>query len=352
MTDLARIADQVRWALSSPRKVVRGLGLKPEQETDRYALVRCPVHGDRKSASCSVYAKNGTVNAKCRGCDWRTDVFGLVAAVEGLDRKRDWRDVLASAAELAGMSDEADELRSGRPVHVRKPLPPPPPAPAPEFPPEAEVRLLWSACIPVTEDAEVAGLLRSRRIDPIAVATLGAAAALDPRTHQSSVPRWARFKGRLERSAPWTSTGHRLIVPVFDHEGAMRSVRAWLVTGADGVAKRVPPAGYRASGLVVANARAQRWLRGDSSPSMIVVCEGEPDTLARTVAFPNETIVGVGSGSWTDEFAARVPYGCQVVLMTHLDEAGDRYADAIADTVKGRAQVTRWTIDEEPEEAA
>ena len=337
------VKDQVLRALSRPRALVERLGLKPEQASDSYALVCCPVHGDRR-ASCSVYRKNGTVNVYCRGCGWRSNALGLVAAVNGLDPRNDFREVLATACQLAGMLHEADELRAGKKAHVRKTLPAPEPDPPTEYPPKAEVRVFWSACIPVTEDSEVSGLLMGRGIDPVAVARMGLGAALHPLTHQSSIPRWARFKGRLPVSRRWTESGHRLVVPVFDHAGEMRSVRAWLVNGDERLPKRVPPTGYRASGLVLANTRAQRWLRGDARPSQIVITEGEPDFLARSVAFPNEAAVGIGSGSWTQDFAERVPMGSEVALMTHIDPAGDRYADEIAKTVSHRAQVTRWTV--------
>jgi hypothetical protein len=234
---------------------------------------------------------------------------------------------------------------------MRKPISQPEPEPERDYPPTSEVARLWSACVPVTEDAEVSVLLAARRIDPEAVARLAAGAALHPLTHASSVPDWARFKGRTPSARSWIATGHRLILPVFDHTGAMRSVRAWLVNGDPGLPKRVPPRGHKASGLVLANVRAQRWLRGESSPSTIIVCEGEPDTLARVVRFPRETIIGIGSGSWTEDFAARVPFGATVVIMTHLDPAGDRYADAIAKSVADRALPERWTLDEETEAA-
>jgi DNA primase len=346
VTDHGETLRAVRQRLSKPAFVAKALGLKVDHDSGGYTVTHCPVHGDR-NPSFSVYKKNGSVRARCHGCEWRGDVLDLIGAVHGITG---FREQLAAACELAGMYPEADELRGGKKAPRRAPLATPEPEPERDYPPAADVALLWSACIPVTEDAEVSSMLRERNIDPESVARLGIGAALHPLTHASSVPEWARFKGRTASARPWTSTGHRLILPVFDHAGAMRSVRAWLVNGDAALPKRVPPRGYRASGLVLANHRAQRWLRGEASPSTVVVCEGEPDTLVRAVAFPLETIIGVGSGSWTDDFAARVPFGSTVALMTHLDGAGDRYADEIAKSVDSRAQVTRWTAPE-PEAA-
>lgn len=336
--DLVR---DVRLTLAKPAEVARLLGLKLGHDAGSYAVVHCPVHGDR-TPSLSLYRRDGIVRGKCHGCDWRGDVLDLVAVLNNLEARRDFREILATTLELAGMNAEAHEIRSGRPAPARAVLRTPTPEPERDYPPASEVALLWSACVPVTDDADICALLRSRQIDPVAVARTAAAASLDTRTHQSSIPRWARFKGRLERSTAWTETGHRLIVPAFDHEGSMRSVRAWLVADNALLPKRVPPRGHRASGLVLANERARQWLRGETKPSQIVVCEGEPDFLLRSSRNEAEVIIGVGSGSWTEDFAARVPYGSEVAILTHRDPAGERYAEAIKASVESRATVTRW----------
>lgn len=337
----------VRQALSDPAIVAEKLGLKPHGK-GTYTLVFCPVHAEKNDPSCSLRRKDGTIGVRCFGCGWTGDVLTLIAAVEGLDPAREFRAVLAAACDLAGMRDEADAVRGGQPAPARRTLPrQADPEPERDYPPLAEVVDLWLGAQPVTADDEACGMLEGRKIDPDGVSRIGAARALHPDTHRERLPAWAKFRGRLLTSKSWLATGHRLIVPVYDFTGAMRSVRAWLVTGEANLPKRVPPAGFRASGLVLANARALRWLRGDGSPSSIVVCEGEPDWLVRAITFPSEVIIGIGSGSWTPEFAERVPYGSQVTILTHLDSAGERYADVIEKSVKDRAQVYRWTLNED-----
>jgi hypothetical protein len=73
------------------------------------------------------------------------------------------------------------------------------------------------------------------------------------------------------------------------------------------------------------------------------VCEGEPDAVARSIATPRLAAIGILSGSWGPDFAARVPYGSLVILRSHLDKAGERYAEAICQSIGGRAVVKRWT---------
>jgi hypothetical protein len=339
----------VRATLVSPKLVAEKLGLKIQEARSSYVLVFCPVHKE-KTGSCSLHiARSGSLAVKCWGCEWTGDVLHLVAAANGLEIGRNFKEVLACAAELAGMQPEADALRGGKPAPLRAaPVFVAEPEPGRDYPPAEDVDRLWAACIPVTEDTQVYGLLESRKIDPAVVAAHDNARALHRDTHWSSIPEWAKFRGRHTHARTWTTTGHRLILPVYDSDGVMRSVRGWLVTGEPGMPKRVPPAGYRASELVAANTRAVEMLRGNSSPSRVVVVEGEPDTLARSVLSPRDAVIGIMSGSWHDGFARRVPYGSEIIVRTHLDKAGDRYADEVIRSVEKRARVRRL----QPQEAA
>ncbi len=339
--DLVR---DVRRALSAPRAVAEKLGLKVGQAGSSYVLVCCPVHAER-TGSCSLHVRDGTLAVKCWGCDWTGDVLHLIAAVEQLDIARSFREVLARAAELAGMRDEAEAVRGGKPAPERQyGAMPAEPQFERDYPPAASIERFWDACTSASDDPGVSALLVSRRIDPDAVTRLDAARALAVETHWSDVPSWARFRGRREAAAPWTETGHRLILPVYDAAGAMRSVRAWLVTGEQGVPKRLPPAGFKTGALVAANYRAVAMLRGEDRPSRVVIVEGEPDTLARSTLSPDDAVIGIMSGSWNDGFSARVPFGCEVVVRTHLDPAGERYADEVIRSVAGRARVRRLQL--------
>ena len=46
----------------------------------------------------------------------------------------------------------------------------------------------------------------------------------------AKLPRWAAYS----EHRPWTVTGHRLLLPVYDASGVMRSVRAWRVSSRAG----------------------------------------------------------------------------------------------------------------------
>jgi hypothetical protein len=340
------LAADVRRALSDPKALAEKLGLKVEKNAGSYVLVCCPVHAER-TASLSIRRTDTGVGCKCFGCDWKGDALSLVAATLGLDTRREFREVLAQAAELAGMPDEAREVRGGAPAPERRPRPVAPPTPERDYPTASEVALLWSACVPVSEDHEVSALLAMRGISVSAVVGCDAARALAVQTHHSSIPGWARYRGTRDAAEPWTRTGHRLILPTYDALGEMRSVRAWLVRPDDCAPKRLPPSGCRASDLVVASREGVRMLRGESFPRRVIICEGEPDALVRMVRNPLDAVIGIMSGSWSPAFAARIPYGSQVVVRTHLDKAGGKYADAVVETLRGRAIVSRRVVETE-----
>jgi hypothetical protein len=334
-----QVTRDIRDALSEPRQVCEALGLLegPRSFVRQHhgVIVRCPQHQDR-TPSCSVrVGPDGTIAVKCHGCQASGDVFSLIAWVHGLDARRDFREVRAVAAGMAGISILPDA-----PVALPAPTQAPRTVPSrradPTYPPSAEVEGLWGASSSVVDDAEAAEMLRSRGLDPSAVAERNLARVIPT---AATLPRWARWSGQ-----PWTLTGHRLLVGVYDAAGFMRSVRAWRVVEGAGP-KRLPPGGHKAARLVLADAVGVALLAG-ATHKKVVICEGEPDflTWATRVSDADENapaVFGVGSGAWTDAHAARIPDGAKVVVRTHHDPAGDAYAAAIIRSLAGRCDVSR-----------
>ena len=50
-------------------------------------------------------------------------------------------------------------------------------------------------------------------------------------------------------------------------------------------------------------------------------------------------VLGILSGSWSDELAARIPTECRVIVKVHRDEAGQKYRDQICRSLSGRCRV-------------
>lgn len=221
----------------------------------------------------------------------------------------------------------------GRPVE--RPLPP---ATYPEL---EDVRRVWASCVRLTDEAAapVRAWLASRGIDPEALASpvrgeLVRALPLEA----SGLPSWA---------SRWAAAGYSAILPLYDARGEMRSFKARrIVAGGDGP-KAIAPRGFDVRGLVLADDEGAGMLASSVHaresylpPGGVLIVEGEPDFLGATMRYgwPRErlAVFGVHAGAWTPEHAAAVPRDALVTIATHGDEAGGRYAHAIASTLPGR----------------
>lgn len=295
--------------------------------------------GDRRGA-CGI--TNDGRRWRCYQCDAYGDALDLVRHVEG-DRAREWCERWLALSPIA-----ATPLRSVAEAPLRPPSPPP----------AEEVQALLASCVPVTECPDVSAYLESRGTDPVTVADRVLAVALPD---AAELPTWARIGGR-----PWTALGHRLLVPLYDAGGAVRSVLARRVTSGSSP-KTLPPAGFGRAGLVMACPFAREVLRlgarpewwPDEGPRLrVIVAEGDSDFLAVAVGRSSRerwadgdehapAVIGIQSGAWTDEIGARMPSGAEIVIATDSDDAGDRYAASIGRALaprvrRGLLTVSRW----------
>jgi hypothetical protein len=342
------VAYDLRRELSDPRALCAalGLGVHPRDRVrqSRGLTVRCPRHG---GVSCSVTrAPDGTVRVKCFGCDFAGDALHLIAEVHGLDTRRHCTEVLRVAADLARRADIVDELTPRARSEGRSWTPSPAAASA-GYAPTGEVHTLWAACGPCSDDADVSALLESRCIRPAWVDDFQLARVIPT---GANLPFWASFRGTRAHRDPWTRTGHRLLLPMYDQTGCMRSVRAWCVRPSDDP-KRLPPAGHRATGLVLACGGAATLLATGRppeapSPLRVLVVEGEPDFLSWATRFSDADasaplVFGVVSGAWTEGIASRIPDGTRVIVRTHHDAVGDGYAEVVRRTLHNRCTLLR-----------
>lgn len=219
-------------------------------------------------------------------------------------------------------------------------------------PPHQEVAALWAASLPVSAAPEATAWFAHR---------YGRAAAWSLQQTELwdlarvipaglRLPRWARSQG-----GPWTHTGHRIIFRLWDHTGRVVSLRARSVE-ATMTPKSLAPAGYSVKGLVLADPLAQQLLGGVCpawwQPRQVIIAEGEPDWLLWTLRQRESdeqgpAVLGVESGAWSPQIAVRIPTGASVVIRTHHDEPGRRYAQQIAASLHGRCRVFRSSVGEE-----
>lgn len=311
----------------------------------------CPVCGaDRRHTK--TRDKRGAVGITTNGrgwhcwqCDAGGDALDYVAArLHGTQWKklndnakadvRDWCMRFTGTSAPAPSPSSARSRAQPRPAPARPP-PAPRPEPAPNYPPPEEVAALWRVCVPVTDAPKVAAWLRSKRLDAQAVADRDLARALQP---GASTPDWA---------CRWAQRGYQLIVQQVDARGHVRSLKARNVIGAE--PKSLPPKDFAKRGLVMAcrlgrevlaTGRRPEWWSADR-PLLIDVCEGEKKWLGRVLDAADSDelapiVLGVESGSWTDELGARVPDGSSVFVATDTNDAGAQYATKIVRSLAPR----------------
>lgn len=101
-----------------PRDFVQLLGMQPFRSRAGHTSVICPWHGD-KSPSCDVDNKPGRgIVACCRACSGRGDALSLIAAVEGLSTRTDFKRVAERAAVILGVEIDESRLPPRRPPSV------------------------------------------------------------------------------------------------------------------------------------------------------------------------------------------------------------------------------------------
>ena len=342
---MREIVAEIKDALTSPKEVCESLGLiggpnSYKRGGSKYITICCPFHGE-KNPSCSVrIAQNGHLAFKCHSCSVAGDVLHLVAYSIGANIKSDFIFVLKEAAKIAGLWEIVDELDSGtaRPDRTSFAAPIRTSSaslePERDYPPQDEVNELWASCGNLCTSEIAFDYMNSRHLQPYKLNRLDAVRVL---SKVPELPSWCSYQGQT-----WRETGHIVLVPVFDHTGTMRSVRAWRVIDND-TPKRLPPAGFRASGLVIANDCAIAMLSGKVAPERVLIAEGEPNTLSWMVHSedPALAIMGIISGSWNDLFSERFPLGIRVDVRMDGDPAGIGYTDQICESLQRRCFVYR-----------
>ena len=326
-------------------RVARELGMRaaPARGASGGAIFGCPAcgserrHASRRDPRGAIGVRRDGRGWCCHSCEVTGDVLDLVAFQLGGARLRDLNDhrraeVRAWCERLVGQHSSTLPQRSEELGQ---------PAPA-EYPPIGEVHALWGGCGRVDLDPSAAKYLAARGLDPTVAADRDLARAL----RSAELPRWARA---------W-SREHRLIVPLFDASGALRSLLARSVDRSATI-KSLAPQGYSRAGLVLADTLGRQLLQHGLRPCWwpashelrVVVAEGEIDWLtAATLSSEADewapAVLGVVSGAWTLAIAARIPDGCSVLVATDNDEAGNKYARHICESLRERnVDVERWS---------
>jgi hypothetical protein len=194
----------------------------------------------------------------------------------------------------------------------------------------------------VDRDGEVSAYLAGRGLDPATLADLDLCRALPG---DVDLPTWTRGPGGM-----WTTTGHRLVCPLYDARGQLRSVIARRVHDGDDP-KSLAPSGHERRGLVMADGLARQLLATGARPGwwdedvelVVVLTEGEPDWLSWATSPAalrdlghGPACMGLLNGSLPAEMANKLPTGTRVLIAEQRDLPGDNGRPPAGETYTAR----------------
>ncbi len=305
-------AAELKVALNDPVQLAGALGLRGSPSRTGM-MVHCPAHDDQ-NPSCSVFrTEQGTVAFKCFACGAKGDVFSLIGAVHKLDPRRQFREVIAKARELAGADvgpKEGDER-----------LPPVDPAVV-----ALEATALLEA-FPLTETGAVADYLRGRRLFDQALAEGWGAFPVGDKSDTRLAERVrevAPTLGLVNTTGQVTHQENVLLIPWRDRHGAIGQLQRRRI--GEGTPKYVSLHGFPLASLYGEEHLA-------SSTGVVMLVEGAVDVLAARSLCAAEkldrTVLGVpGASTWRPEWSSLFDRR-EVVLGFDRDDAGQAAASRI-----------------------
>lgn len=306
----------------------------------------CPLHGGRSPDSFRVHPES--LRWKCWSrCQDSGDPISFLQRRDGYD----FTYAVGFLAGLVGVSPPSASMAHAVEPRVRLARPYRNAGAPPRRPPAGQVAQVWAHARPVTDDPEAVAYLAAReeRIDAGRVVDAGLARVVPQGT---SLPGWASTPRHLA-NRPW-SEEYRLIIPLYGASGWMESLRARLLRSPRdwNEPKALAPKGGSVKGLVLANGLGRALLAGDGEAIElvrqvgVVIAEGEPDFLnAATVCNDADddapAVLGVLSGSWTADIAARLPDGARATFLAQqkngsYDAVSLGYAAQVAASLWGR----------------
>jgi DNA primase len=387
-TALPDHARAIRHALTDVRRVCTELGLlngpRPFQRQPRGLTICCPWHDDR-SPSCSVrLAEDGTIAAHCFACDKGGDVLSLIAIARRLDMQRDFREVLRTGAELAGLWGviaELDTATTARPyARARRMVATRTQAraawsakrQAPSIPRADEdqdgisdglfheIASAFLALCPLSESEEVCAYLAGRKLLelaqdagwgalPAAPRQSALVAALVRRFNHDAIAAsglaYKRFHEDRTLKLAWDD--HRLVIPYRAPgvDGAIHTVQRRLVRPPReaGEQKFVFP---RGRGKPIHPYLLPKDLEELSATAPVAFVEGAPDTLALRALCQRSgravLVLGIpGVKNWRPEWATFAK-GRTALLALDADRAGDEAIATIHRDLHAARAIKRW----------
>ena len=312
-------------------KVLVRLGCKQM----RFRWSPCPICGSETESKRTRYPikvirGDGLDNFICNACQAFGNVFELVAQAvynetcDSLSAKGEWKMIKPFFTDEQFIKD---------PLVIEKPVV--------RYPPKDEVRMFCESK-DIRHNQRVYDYLKGRNIDPgpgcpAMVADLDFDVEQLRKVDIHSTADYS-FSGEADDGIiqrPWWSKrwlqSFPLLIPLCDSKGNLKSVLGRCVYK-NRHRKSTVPTGYSTQNLFMISPKAMQWIHGKIIPEMIWVAEGEIDYL--TLAQHGTPTIGIRNGR-VDSLQLLPWKPIQsVIIATHNDEPGERYARAVASCVQ------------------
>ncbi|MEY4510965.1 MAG: primase [Pseudomonadota bacterium] len=315
---------------------------------------RCPFHDGGNPQA--FYVDPSEKWFYCHTCKVSGTAIDYVMKTKGIDA---FHDAVVHLARLAGLGDGTDG--AARSPHVGGSQPVARHAPSkrteqpPNYPPIDEVRELWRIAYGVRAYPLAAHYLSAskKRLDPELIARFDSRPtgdAVEPNYGLLRVLPVLAKEDRFDWMRWWWWAGYRLIAPLVDAQGQVRSFQARNVLAederppgpnGDPRPKSISVGGFEKRGLLLACPRARHVLMTGALPvdwpmgeqPRFEVCEGELKyTLRACKQYGNPRgamVFGVVGGAWTKELVARLPDRSRVWIGTDENPGGTAHATTI-----------------------
>ena len=315
----ARIERSAVLAALTPRMVLDHYAVAGAQRGGEWRTKLCPACGPRSRVdSVAINLESGRWVDHAHGC--HGDLLDLVAALAGLDARKDFQATLERAASIAGVGPDADPAAVARAAHQRAER---------ELAAERERR-----------QAREFAQQRAARL-------WRTASARNPRGEQYLRGRGLEPRELVARGAVRFDYGDP-IVALHSSRGDVINVVRRKVDPADGPKviglKNAPTAGTLVG-------RIDRHLPGQG----VIITEGVADTLAAVLAWPGELVLGAHGASnlpvIAQAIARTIGRRAPIRIVAHRDPARDQgrpgvgqEAAAAAGELLTAAGCTAWYV--------
>ena len=209
--------------------------------------------------------------------------------------------------------------------------------------PQKDINNLWSNVVqfPVSETMrnDVREFFLKRGID---YASLDEAFVFSNSFKYNSLTKVLTSQGRYMPFWPFRwANEYPVAIPLYDANAKLCSFQGRRIKMEEGKMKSMCPVGFSMDGLFFADTNMRRFLLGEHNSSRFWILEGEMDFLA-LVSDKNlcgepklraEPVMAIKNGSFSAFDHIRFPTGADIIIATHNDEAGNKYAEKIAEKI-------------------